>query len=120
MATTEAVRSVLHVRYILADMGLPQTEATPLHEDNVGCIAFANSTAPLERTKHIANRNRFIREATRAGEVRMQKIATINQPANGLTKAVPAQEFDKMRLFLQRGQLLAKLTMHRKRREAEG
>jgi len=120
VATTEAVRSVLHVRYILADMGLPQTEATPLHEDNVGCIAFANSTAPLERTKHIANRNRFIREATRAGEVRMQKIATINQPANGLTKAVPAQEFDKMRLFLQRGQLLAKLTMHRRRREAEG
>ena len=114
VATTEAVKSVLHVRYILADMGLPQTEATPLHEDNVGCIAFANATAPLERTKHIANRNRFIREAVREGTVKMEKIATINQPANGLTKAVPAREFDKMRLFLQRGQLLAKMTMHRK------
>jgi len=119
VSATEAVRSVLHVRYILTDMGYPQTEASPMFEDNAGCISFANSRAPLERTKHIGNRDRFIREVVRAGEVKMEKIATAHHPANGLTKAVGWKEFESMRLFLHRGQLIAKSATQRSERPAE-
>jgi hypothetical protein len=103
VALTEAVRSVLHLRMLLEDMGYKQEEPTEIHEDNAACIAFANSTAPLEKTKHIANRDRFVREAVNAKQVKIVKIHTKMQPVDGLTKVIGGDEFKKMRLFLQRG-----------------
>jgi len=103
VALTEAVRSVLHLRMLLEDMGYTQTEPTVIHEDNAACIAFANSTAPLEKTKHIANRDRFVREAVNTKQVKIMKIHTKKQPVDGLTKAIGGDEFKRMRLFLQRG-----------------
>jgi len=99
-ALTEAVRSVLHLRMLLEDMGHEQEEPTDIWEDNTACIAFANSTAPLEKTKHIANRDRFVREAVNTKQIR--KIHTKDQPVDGLTKAIGGDEFRKIRLFLQR------------------
>ena len=101
---TEAVRAVRHVRMLLEDMGYAQEEPTPVWEDNVGCIAFANGTCPLEKTKHIANRDRYCREAVSEGIIVPAKIDTRVNPVDGLTKTMggPAQE--RLRLFLQSGQ----------------
>jgi len=73
------------------------------HRDNAACIAFANSTAPLEKTKHITNRDRFVRKAVNTKQVKTMKIHTKKQPVDGLTKAIGGDEFKRMRLFLQRG-----------------
>jgi len=55
VALTEAVRMVRHVRMLLEDMGFPQKVPTPVWEDNFGCIAFANGTSPLGKTKQVAH-----------------------------------------------------------------
>ena len=107
VAMTEAVRAVRHVRMLLEDMGFPQREPTPVWEDNVGCIAFANGTCPLEKTKHVENRDRYCREAVRQGIMLPCKIGTKINPVNGLTKEVSRDEQEQMRLFLQRGKLFA-------------
>ena len=105
VALTEAVRGVRHVRMLLEDMGIPQLAPTPVWEDNVGAIAFSNGTSPFEKTKHIANRDRYCREAVREGTIVPRKIGTKVNPVNGLTKEVSRDEQESMRKFLQQGQL---------------
>ena len=105
VALTEAVRAVRHVRMLLEDMGIPQLSPTPVWEDNVGAIAFSNATSPLEKTKHVANRDRYCREAVREGIVVTKKIGTLVNPVNGLTKEVSRDEQENMRKFLQQGRL---------------
>lgn len=105
VALTEAVRAVRHVRMLLEDMGIPQLAPTPVWEDNVGAIAFANGTSPLEKTKHVANRDRYCRDAVREGVVVPKKIGTLVNPVNGLTKEVSRDDQESMRKFLQQGQL---------------
>jgi len=84
-------------------MGIPQVNPTPVWEDNVGAIAFSSRTSPLEKTKHVANRDRYCREAVRDGVIVPRKIATLLNPVNGLTKEVSRDEQENMRKFLQRG-----------------
>jgi hypothetical protein len=108
IAMTEAVRAVRHVRMLLEDMGYAQSGPTPIWEDNVGCIAFAKGTCPLEKTKHIANKDRYCREATSEGIIAPLKIGTKDNPVNALTKTVGPAEQDTLRKFLHRGHLLAK------------
>jgi hypothetical protein len=71
----------------------------------VGAIAFSNATSPLEKTKHVANRDRYCREAVREGIVVTKKIGTLVNPVNGLTKEVSRDEQENMRKFLQQGRL---------------
>lgn len=106
IAMTEAARAVRHVRMLLEDMGYEQTEPTPVHEDNVGTLAFAKGTCPLEKTKHIANRDRYCREAVNEGIIAPLKIGTKVNPVDGLTKTVGRNEQESLREFLQSGKLL--------------
>jgi len=76
---------------LLEDMGIPQVNPNPVWEDNVGAIAFSSGTSPLEKTKHVANRDRYCREAVRDGVI-VRKIATLLNPVNGLTKEVSRDE----------------------------
>ena len=108
IALTESVRSVLHVRMLLEDLGHPMIGPTPVWEDNVGCIAFANGTCPLAKTKHIANRDRFVREVVRDGLVAPQKVLTTLNPANGLTKEVGRAEQMLLSKFLLQGVAFAR------------
>jgi len=105
VALTEAVRGVRHVRMLLEDMGIPQLAPTPVWEDNVGAIAFANGTSPLEKTKHVSNRDRYCRDAVREGVVVPKKIGTLVNPVNGLTKEVSRDDQERTRKFLQQGRL---------------
>ena len=89
-------------------MGFAQTGPTPVWEDNVGTIAFAKGTCPLEKTEHIDNRDRYCREAVSERVIAPLKIGTKNNPVNGLTKKVGLAEQEALRRFLHRGHLLAK------------
>ena len=103
VAMTEAARSVVHIRMLLDDLGYPMLGPTPVWEDNVGCIAFAKDTCPLAKTKHIVNRDRFVRELVRDNLVEPKKVLTTRNPANGLTKEVGRAEQTALARFLLRG-----------------
>ena len=97
VALMEAVRMVRHVRMLLEEMGFPQKVPTPVWEDNVGCIAFANGTPPLGKTKHIDNRDRYCRDAVAQGIVVPQKIGTSVNPVNALAKEVSRDDQEALR-----------------------
>jgi hypothetical protein len=52
-ALADATSKLLWLRWLLADMGAPQTTSTPIHYDNWSAIHIAHNDVFHERTKHI-------------------------------------------------------------------
>jgi hypothetical protein len=60
-ALVDATSELLWLRWLLADMGAPQTTSTPIHYDNRSSIHIAHNDVFHERTKHIEIDCHFIR-----------------------------------------------------------
>ena len=53
IAACEAGKYLLYLRTILSEIGLPQTAATVLYEDNQGALLMANAQKPtIKRGTH--------------------------------------------------------------------
>ncbi|EJK68604.1 hypothetical protein THAOC_10202, partial [Thalassiosira oceanica] len=52
-ANGDAGKTILFLRSILWDLGVPQTDATPPYEDNDACTTMANARKPTSRTRHM-------------------------------------------------------------------
>ena len=66
-----------------------------MHEDNEGCIKIGRNPELHPRTKHIDIRYHFLREHVIAGNINLEKIPGSNQIADGLTKALPKETFER-------------------------
>ena len=53
VAACDAAKIILFLRSFLEDLGIPQEEATVLHEDNAGALLMANAQQPTRRTRHM-------------------------------------------------------------------
>uniref|UniRef100_A0A2N9GQS7 Uncharacterized protein n=1 Tax=Fagus sylvatica TaxID=28930 RepID=A0A2N9GQS7_FAGSY len=60
-ALADTTSELLWLRWLLADMGAPQTTSTPIHCDNRSAIHIAHNDIFHERTKHIEIDCHFIR-----------------------------------------------------------
>jgi hypothetical protein len=86
MALCSATQEAIHVRRLLADMGMVQQVPTIIYEDNQGCIALTANPVDHKRTKHINIRFHFTRERIESGEIVVEYVATEHQLADLLTK----------------------------------
>ena len=79
------------LRRLLEDLGYGQSSPTVLYEDNAACIHASDPDRPMNaRSKHIDTRVYRLRDLVRDGVLRLVKVATGDQMADGLTKALPA------------------------------
>ncbi|XP_038711765.1 uncharacterized mitochondrial protein AtMg00810-like [Tripterygium wilfordii] len=62
-AMSAACSEVVWLRGLLAKLGFPQSDPTPLHADNTSAIQIATNPVYHERTKHIEVDCHYIREA---------------------------------------------------------
>jgi hypothetical protein len=53
MGACDAGKMLLNVRSIMWDLGIPQTAASMLYEDNDAYIAMANAQKPTTQTCHM-------------------------------------------------------------------
>ncbi len=88
VAASSATSEVLYLRKLMSELGIPQTTATVLGEDNQPCIQIANNPGTSARTKHIALRFHAVRERVASGEVKLVYVPTEDQVADLLTKSV--------------------------------
>jgi hypothetical protein len=68
LATSQAI----WLRRILEDTREKQEDAAHLHCDNKSAIAMAKNPVYHSRTKHVAIKHHFIREAIEEGEVELK------------------------------------------------
>ncbi|XP_038902454.1 secreted RxLR effector protein 161-like [Benincasa hispida] len=78
-APADATSEILWLRWLLADIGVPQSSATILHCDKCSAIQIAHNDVFHEHTKHIENG--------------CYSISTAEKPADILIKALPPGRF---------------------------
>ncbi|TYK00711.1 putative mitochondrial protein [Cucumis melo var. makuwa] len=99
-ALADATAELLWLRWLLADMGVPQQGPTLLHCDNRSAIQIAHNDVFHERTKHIENDCHFIRHHLLSHTLLLQPVSTTEQPADIFTKALPSTRFNQIRIKL--------------------
>ena len=100
MSASIATSQTIWLRRILEDIGEKQEEATELFCDNKSAIAMAKNPCFHSRSRHIAIKYHFIREAIEDGEVQLNYCKTEEQVADIFTKALPIAKFQQLRLAL--------------------
>ena len=85
------------LRRILEDVGEKQEGGTTIFCDNKSAIAMVKNPVHHSRSKHIALKHHFIREAAENGEIQLEFCRSEDQIADILTKALPREKFQQLR-----------------------
>ncbi|KAK2969370.1 hypothetical protein RJ640_000642 [Escallonia rubra] len=96
IATSQAI----WLRRIFHDFGQKQERKTELFCDNKSAIAMAKNPVFHSRTRHIALKYHFIREAIEDGEIELEFCRSKEQVADIFTKALPRERFEELRQAL--------------------
>jgi hypothetical protein len=88
-ALADATSELLWLRWLLANMGAPQTTSTPIHYDNRSAIHIAHNDVFHERTKHIEIDCHFIRHHLQQSALHLLSVSSEDQLADVFTKSHP-------------------------------
>ena len=90
MAAGEAAKEAVWVRSFTAGLGVTPNPSNPasLFCDNTGAIAQAKEPNSRQKNKHVRRRYHLIRDMVNQGEVKICKVATEENIADPLTKAL--------------------------------
>jgi transposase InsO family protein len=89
----EAIWLIRSIKEMKHDIELPVV----LKEDNKACISIAYNPVQHSRTKHIDVRYHYIREQVEGGTFTVEYCPTKDMLADMLTKALPKDQFKKLR-----------------------
>jgi hypothetical protein len=92
MAMTEAIKEAIWLHGLIEDLGILQ-EHVYLFCDSQSAIHLAKNQVHHSQTKHIDIRFHFIRDIVDEGDILLQKIGTIDNPTNMMTKPIPLHKF---------------------------
>lgn len=88
------------LRSLLKELGYEQVEPTKIYEDNQACISVAQEPKEHKRMKHIDVKYNFLRDIIAKGYLELEYIPSADQLADIMTKALPTQQFQKLRQAL--------------------
>ena len=85
----ECAKMMMYLRSVLEDLGIDQTFATPIFEDNKGAIGIVRSGKPTKRVRHVDTKQFIIIDWVEIDLVDILKISTHDNSSEVLTKALP-------------------------------
>ena len=96
---TQATKEAVWLRGLLSQLNPsePATRTVVIYCDNQGAMALAKNPQFHARTKHIDIQHHYVREQVTAGNVALEYIPTDRQVADGLTKALCKDKFERFR-----------------------
>ena len=97
VACVEALRTALALRILFIELSLPQPGASTVKVDNQALQLNANSEKYSSRSKHFSLRTETIREYTRLGRIRLDKVHTSENLADLFTKPLDEATFIRLR-----------------------
>ncbi len=69
------IQEIIYIRRLLEKLGFSQNEPTPVYEDNLTCIRWANgAVGGTDRAKHIDLREHFIHSTLEKKIIHLQPI----------------------------------------------
>ena len=97
MAASLATCEAIWLRKMLVGLFGHMIETTEIYCDNQSCIRLTENPVFHDRSKHIEIRYHFIRDWVQRGAVQLEYVATGEQVADILTKALEKGKFIKFR-----------------------
>jgi hypothetical protein len=88
-ALADTTSELLWLRWLLSDMGVPQSTSSPIHCDNRSAIQIAHNDVFHERTKHIEIDYHFIQHHLQHGILHLHSVTSVDQLADIFTKSHP-------------------------------
>ena len=88
MAASAGAQEAIWLNRLLGELGFKTPRPITIYEDNKAAILFSDHPGDHRRSKHIDIRKYFIREVVINGEIKLEYIPTLDQLADGLTKAL--------------------------------
>jgi hypothetical protein len=70
--------------------GVPQSEATVIHEDHLACIGMSVKRVRRKYSRHIDFRRHYMREVCLSGSVKLVPLRTHHMVPDALTTSLPA------------------------------
>ena len=97
IAASEAAKEAVWIRKFIQELEVVPSIESPItiYCDNSGAVANAVEPRAHQRKKHIARKYHLIRDIIQRGDVAITKIASTNNVANPLTKALSQKVFEK-------------------------
>ena len=94
VALTEAIKEAIWLRGITNELGI-MCSTVKLFCDSQSAIHLSKNSMFHERSKHIDVRLHFVRDIISQGIIKVEKISTLTNPADMLTKAIPVGKFEE-------------------------
>ncbi|XP_031393484.1 secreted RxLR effector protein 161-like [Punica granatum] len=97
IAASDAAKEAVWIRKFVTELDIVHLISSPveLYCDNTGAIAQAKEPRSHQKSKHIERRYHIIREIIGRGDIAVQKVASADNVANPLTKAMTQQQLEK-------------------------
>jgi hypothetical protein len=89
VALSEAAREAIWLKNLLNEMGLSQNTPVVIKGDNDGSVAMAKNPQFHKRSKHIAIKWHWMRQAAQTGQIYIENCRDADQTADVLTKPLP-------------------------------
>ncbi|GJT72908.1 hypothetical protein Tco_1032194 [Tanacetum coccineum] len=95
----KACQQALWMKKALIDYDV-RLDDVPIMCDNKGAIDLSKNSVQHSRTKHIKIRHHFIRDNVQKGHVSIEKVTSVDNIADILTKPLKRESFNHLRLGL--------------------
>ncbi|PKI58366.1 hypothetical protein CRG98_021241 [Punica granatum] len=97
IVASDAAKEAVWIRKSVTELGVVPSisSSVELYFDNTGAIAQAKEPRSHQKSKHIERRYHIIMEIIGRGDVAVQKVASADNVADPLTKAITQQQLDK-------------------------
>jgi hypothetical protein len=93
-AASEMAIERIYLSNLLINMCFDPAGNTPVYEDNIACIKWANNViGGRELAKHIDIQKHFAHEAVQNGHIRLVRVSTDRQLADVFTKSLHTPQF---------------------------
>ena len=99
VTATEATKDAIWLSRLVGDLGL-SAQVPVLHCDSQSAIQLAHNPVFHSKTKHIPMKYHFIRQTVEDKQLQLVKIHTSDNPADLLTKSLPAEKFIHCRTLM--------------------
>jgi len=97
MAACDAAKETVWLRRLMDGLKRRQEEPTPLYVDNQSTIRLIEDPTFHQRTKHIHVKYHFVRQEVRKENICVSYVASQEQLADVMTKAVTPDIFKRLR-----------------------
>ena len=89
------------MRFMMEELGFPQSEPTQIYEDNMSTIVLATKfSGNMKRVKHMMQTILYILDLYKRSVIKISHVNTHDQIADMLTKPLPSELFLRLRVLL--------------------